>query len=471
MEEVYKYIDRNFDEYVEEVRKFLRQPGIPHTGEGIKESAEMTLGFLKDLGIEDARLVPLKGGNPVAYGKLKSKKLKAKTILLYQHYDVVPVKSEEWTVPPFKAEMLEAKELGLPPERGKIIVARGAYDKKSALRTFLLAVKAMLEVTGDIPVNLIFVIEGEEELGAPHLPQFRDQFLDELKQADSAWFPAMRQDERGKLILNRGYKGYIKFELQVKSGEWGGTLDGRDLWSGDIAMVDAPLWRLVWALNSLVDSNGKILIEGFYDNIRPLTKEEKGEIETMKQDFDEETWKKFFNVKEFQRGLPGKELFVEYVMGPLLNIDGIIAGWTGPGVFTTVPMKAVAKCDVRIVPDQSVDEVYSKMRKHLDKQGFPEVEIIKVGWYEWSRTPITADIYKAAIRAAEKHKVEWISWPSVPASDPSYLWNRPPLNLPTSYAGLGYGERYHRADEYVTVEGIRDNLKYVVTMLNEYAKI
>jgi acetylornithine deacetylase/succinyl-diaminopimelate desuccinylase-like protein len=472
-EKIYEHIDKNFDEHLERVRKNLRIPGVSlteplYTNKEVIRSAEDLLNYIKDLDPAEAELAET-DGYPVVYGKVKSKNPDANTVILYSLYDLMPADEPDWKSPPFAAEILNAEEIGLPPFYGKCIVSRGARNQRGPNMGFINALKSMKEVTGDIPAHVIFAIEGEEELGSPHVSQFRDRYQDKLRKADGCFYPNPSTDYHGRHHVILGYRGIMNIELRVRGGDWGGPAE-RSLFSSEDHMVDAPAWRLLWALNTLRGTDGKILIEGFYDDVRPWTDEEREMVEELKKRFNEEDYKRERGVRRLKGGLPGIKLYESYLMDPRLNINGYSSGYTGPAVKTSFPDRAVVKLDIRLVPNMKVDDIRKKLRRHLDKHGFTEVEIHEGGCYSWVRTSIKADVVQAALRAAEKHGVESICHPLYFGSTPSVVFGGPPLNIPCVSAGLGRMGRPHEANEYITVEGLREFEKYVVTFLYEFAE-
>jgi len=470
---IHAHIDNNFQEHLERTRRNLRIPGVSlteplYTNEEVFKSANDLLNYIKELGPVEAELAET-DGYPVVYGRVNSKNPNAKTVILYSLYDLMPADEPGWKAPPFAAEILDAEEIGLPAFYGKCIVSRGARNQRGPNMGFINALKSIKEVTGDIPVNVIFAVEGEEELASPHLPQFRDRYMDKLKGADGCFYPNPSTDYYGRHHVILGYRGLIALELQVKGGDWGGPAE-RSLFSAEDHMVDAPAWRLVWALNSLRGPDDKIAIEGFYDDVRPWTEEEREMVEKLKKLFDEEVYKRERGVKKLKRGLPGIKLYESYLMDPRLNINGYSSGYTGPAIKTSFPDSAKAKIDIRLVPNMLADDILRKLRRHLDKHGFPEVEIKVQASYGWVRTSIKSEIVQAALRAADRHGVESICHPLYFGSTPSVVFGGPPLNIPCVSAGLGRMGRPHEANEYITVEGLREFEKYVVTFLYEYAK-
>jgi acetylornithine deacetylase/succinyl-diaminopimelate desuccinylase-like protein len=470
---VYRYIDDNFDAHVKATQELLRQPSISLSDLSVVpevvKCGEIIVKLIKNLG-GDAHLVPFKDGNPVVYGELKSKKGMAKTIIAYSLYDVQPVEGEDWTTPPFAAEIVDAKRINLPTEFGRCIVARGARNQKGPIMGLLNSLASTLAVNGDIPVNIIFVFDGEEELGSPHLPEFVGRYIDKLKRAEAVYYINPSQDEEGRHHIYLGCKGCIALELVVEGGDWGGPKE-RSLHSSDDLWIDAPAWQLVEALGTLKNRDGRVLIEGFYDKVRPLTEREKDYVEKLKEIFDDEKTKKIKGIKKWKKGLHVRDLLESFVVDPLINIDGIFSGYSGPGIKTTLPQKAVAKMDIRLVPDMDMEDILKKLRSHLDKKGFTNVQIHFQAGYNWCKTSPDTDIVKATIIASKIHGVESYIWPTYHSSIPGIVFAKPPLGLPVIGAGLGQMGRPHEADEFFTVEGLRLYEKYLVTFLNEYAKL
>lgn len=467
---VFAHIDTHFDDYVREIRRFLAQPGYSHTGEGMEQSAAMALDYIRGLGSVNCRLVET-DGYPVATGMLRSRNSGAKTLIVYSFYDEVPVKAADWTFPAHEGRIVDAEDLGLPTRLGKVMCGRATANQRGPMMAALLAIRSLLDVAGDVPVNLLWVWEGEDEIQSPHLQQYVDKAYDDLDQADGWWCPGFRQDEQGRFVDVRGFKGTLKVELEIAGGPWGGTLNGKDLWSANLPWVDAPYWRMLRALNTLVDEDDRITIAGFWDKIRPITPEERKELDEVRARFDEAETRQSLGIARFRGGKRGVELLERFIMDPMLNVVGIVGGYTGPGIFTTLPMRAVAKLDIRFPPDLRSAEILSLLRAHLDARGFREVEIRRVGGYEWSRTSPDDPLMVAAARAAGIHGFEYFRWPTHAAVNTCSLFNQPPLSLPVSFAGAGHGARWHQPDEYCTIDGLRDAMKYALTFIHEWAAL
>jgi acetylornithine deacetylase/succinyl-diaminopimelate desuccinylase-like protein len=465
---IFEHIDDHFGEHLEATRRLVQQRSISLENDGVRECADMLLGIIQDLGTRRAELVEFKDGFPLVYGELWSKNPKAKTLIVYCLYDVMPVVDETWVTPPFAAEIVEPQQAGLPEFYGPCLIGRGTSNHKGPLMCVINALSSIKAVEGDIPVNVIFAVEGEEEITSPHMEEFRDRYLEELRQADAADVPNPYQDDRGRCQIHLGTKGIVAFELRVRGGEWGGPAE-RALFSTDSIWVDAPAWHLIWALNSLVDANGRVQVEGFYDNIRPLTAAEQEQLDNLKADFDEEATKRRLGIRRFRGGRLGSEYFEAFTTSPVFNIDGYRSGYIGPYIKTMLPDRALAKFDTRLVPDMDKEDIKRKLRAHLNAHGFPHVELHVQGSYNWSKTDLSADIVQAAIAAVQAHNCEPAIWPTAYYAAPMSAFNGPPLNLPCTDAGIGYMGGWHEANEFFAVESMRNFEKWLVTFLYEFA--
>lgn len=467
---IWEHVDAEFDDYVARIQGYLRQPGISTTGEGIRESAEMSRDLLDEIGATDTELVET-AGNPVVFGKLDSGRADAKTLIASSLYDLVPVNPEEWVTPPFAAEIIDtarAQTVGIPAEAGDVIIARGAANQRGPSLAFMLAVDAIRSVTGELPVNLMFSLDGEEEIASPNWKTFLRAKEEELSQADAAFQHGFRTNESGRHLLHCGFKGVSLFELTVQGGDWGGTLDGRDLWAADMVWVHSPIQKLLEAVSAVLGPDGRCQVPGFYDGIRPPTAEEEEIYQRLRNEVDIEAAARSRNIPHFRDYKDPRDLFIELISGPILNIDGLVAGYTE--AFTTVmPMKATAKFDVRIVPDQTMDGFFESLRSYLDGIGLDMVEIHRTGGTEPGKTPPSHPLIQAADVSGRAHGYESEVWPISAAANPLGMYARAPFNLPILFAGLGRSGNYHVPNEWCSVEDIRESMKWVVSFLYEFA--
>ena len=459
-------IEKNFSQYMEEARELVRQPSIASQNIGIHECAEMVAEHIRRLGSSDVRLVEYEEGSPVVYGSVRSKNPKAKTLIIYCLYDVQPPEPlEEWKVEPFGADIVDL------PGFGPSIVGRGITNSKGPLVASFKAIESMQRVMGDIPLNFVFVIEGEEEAGSVNLKRFVNEYAEELSHADGVFLPGTREDENHKPKVLLGNKGMMYFELEVKGGEWGGPCS-TDIHSMNGAWVENPIWRLAWALNSMRSPDGKILVDGFYDDVAPISEVDAKFVEELAKTFDEEMFKEALDVKKFKGTAHGKELLTQFLYSPTMNIPGVYGGYTGAGTKTIVPYRVRIKFDCRLVPNQDPDDILEKILAHLKKHGFEDISVVFAEGTYWSKTDPENDLAEAAIRAMHgSGRKETEVWPLLPGTGPAYLFTIRPLHLPFVAYGLGHGARIHAPNEYLVIEGLKDNIKSDAAVFLEYIQI
>lgn len=480
--QIHQHIDENFDRYMGEVKRYLSLPGVSQTGEGIAESAALTKDMITGLAASEARIVETTG-NPVVLGKTKAKIPDAKTLLLYCFYDVVPVNPADWACDPFDPTVMPAENIGLPKEFGDVLCGRGTTDHRGPYVAALMAMQAMQEIDGGLPVNVIHAIEGEEEIGSGGLRGFVEENAAELDEADAFWFPRTSQEPNdGPMVVHRGYKGQIWLNLTIKGDEWGGNKDAKDIWSANVAWVDAPALRLIRAISTLTDENQRIAIDGLWDHVRPWSDEDKAELEALKQDFDEEATKKALNINKFKAGKCGCDMLSEFIMDPHLNVSlGVWPGLPGEvdytkGVVegtlrTELLMRTHARVDFRLPPDLEPELIEKLLRDHLDARGFHEIEITRArAPYSWSRGNPNDSIFTALREACDAHNIKPHIWPTMASTAPFDLFNRAPLQKPIIIFGAAHGARWHEANEYVSYEGLRQYMKFTVSWLYAWAR-
>ncbi|MFE3003466.1 M20/M25/M40 family metallo-hydrolase, partial [Nocardia sp. NPDC059246] len=452
------------------VRDLLRVPGISTTGEGMAESAEACLAHLKRVA-PDARLVET-GGYPTVYGRSRSSRPDAKTLLIYCLYDETPVDFDQWKSDPFGANIVEAEQLGLDPSMGAVICGRAASNHRGPMLSTILAVEAMQRIGGDLPLNIVWLWEGEEEIGSPNLGNCIKQQHDDIMECDGMWLPAMHQRRPGgSMPLYRGVRGLNLVELECRGGEWGGVRDGRHIWSGWLPFVDAPMMRLIHAVGSLYDADHKLTIDGLAERLDAITAEEREQIKLLEDATDasaEKAMKQVVNVNELRGGRSMQELIPGWVSNPQINIQGFHGGYDGPHFYTMMPQNVSAKIDVRLPGGVSPEQLQELLKTHLHRRGFPEIAVRCHG-YEAQQTDVEDEICQAAIRAAATCGVQTQIWPASNGCAPHAFFGKEPYNLPCSIAGLGHGGNIHAPDEYITVGSIRAHMDFTVNYLHEWA--
>lgn len=452
---VHGHIDENFPSHLEACRAFLRQKSISATGEGLRETARMVGERIAEIGGTFRFCGP--EDFPIVYGRVDVGA--AKTLIVYGMYDVQPAEEEKWSSPPFAAEVRNL------PQLGPCIVARGAVNSKGALAGLFNALKS-IQAADRLPVNLIFTIEGEEEIGSPHFADFIRDHREELKGTGVVDFD-FSEDARKKVSLHLGLKGIVYLDLACRGGKKGGPAES--IHSSASAWVSSPVWRLIQALNTLVDENERILIEGFEEKVAPISPADLELLDRLKSVFDEKAFLREMKAVGFKYPIGGVDLLKKGLYAPIINIDGIHAGYQGKGTKTVLPRSAYAKLDIRFGPDLEPGEVIEKFRRHLDRLGYEDIEAKVRDNYTWSKTEVGEEIVQKLIAAYRMHGREPEVWPMATWAAPYFVFSRN-LQLPVVSGGLGHGGRQHSADEFMTVEGLRDFEKFVVTFLCKMAE-
>lgn len=471
LEQVYEVINSYYDkphdqnEHIGRILKLVRQPSIAGTGEGIEECAQKVMDLLTEIGCTDVHLERYVK-SPVVMGTLKSDEPDAPTIFMYGMYDCQPPEPlDAWSVPPFEGVIKNYAQYG------ECMIARGVANSKAPLVCFLNAVDAIKQVLGSLPVNITFVVEGEEEMGSESMIGWVDKHLDELKASEGVFLNGTRQDEKGRPFTILGNKGVLYLDIEVTGGKWGGPKDV-DLHSMNAAWVSSPVWRLVNALASMRDKDDNILIDGFYDDLQELSPADEALTQRMIDVFDEEMYlKDRLTADKFMKDLHGGEALRNLLWKPTLNIDGIWAGYTGPATKTVLPHKAFAKIDVRLVPPMKASVMLERIQRHLEKFGFDDVKITQRQGTPWSKDDPECLAARACIEAMDHSGYpDGSPWPIFPGTGPAYLFTEKAGVAYVSY-GLGQSGRIHAPDEWMTIKGMRENEMSCAAFLYYLAKL
>ena len=435
-EAIYRHIDANLAQHLAHIQRWLRQPSISAQNVGITEMATMLRDDLRALGFQEAEVVPT-SGHPGVWGYYNANA--PRTLVVYMMYDVQPVE-ENWRVPPFAAELVDT-------EHGQAVMARGATNQKGPERAFLNALSSIIAVDGKLPVNLMVLAEGEEELGSPHYPELVDRYEARLRTADGVFFPFNAQDARGGIAMSMGVKGILYMEIESHGGAWGGPTQA-EIHGSNKVIVDSPTWRLTQALASLTSRDGNtIVVPNYYDGIRPPTDEEQRLVNALAARGGEERIRAAYGIERFIDGLSGRELLVRQFYHPTLNINGMWSGYTGEGVKTILPHRAVAKVDSRLPIGISPDSALARIRRHLNAGGFSDVIIRKLSGYPAAQTSVDAPLVQAAISVYRKYGITPTISPRLAGSAPFYQFTER-LGLPLVFSGMGHGAGAHAPNEY-----------------------
>ena len=391
-------IEKRHDEAVKRLQAWVREPSIAAENRGMNEGCATMMRMLKEAGFESVKKMPT-AGHPGVFATLDAGA--PRTLGIYFMYDVKQVDPAEWSSPPFDAAIVDK------PGLGKVLMARGATNQKGPQATFLAALHAIRGANRKLPVNLVFVGEGEEEIGSPNFPQVvrAPEAQAALKKCASVFMPSAAQDLEGQVTIALGAKGVIECELVSSGARWGRG-PRKDIHSSNKARVDSPAWHLVQALATLVSSDGNDpAIEGFAAKAKPLSAAEKKMIADAASRISEESTKKLLGVDRWIRDVGWQEALEMLASRPTVNIEGLVGGYTGPGGKTILPGKALAKLDLRLVPDMTAAESLAALKAHLAKRGFGDIEVNMTGGYDPTSTPADSAIIRASIAVYRNHGI------------------------------------------------------------------
>ncbi len=445
---VFAYVDKRFDDFVADLADYARVPTISAQAKAFEEGAAATVRLLDRYGVK-ARRMAVPGGPDLVVGTV-IRDPSLPTLALYNHYDVQPVDPlDEWKSDPFRPEMREG-----------VLYGRGVADTKGNTVSQCLAQASIRETMGRLPVNLRLVVEGEEEMGSPHLLPFADAHP-EVFRADAATIEGNDHDERGLPLFYMGSKGILSVELEVRTA-------AVDQHSSIATVVPNAPWRLIHALNTLRGEDGRILVKGFYDGAAKPTKADLAYL--RKNTWDPKDWEATYGTKLLVKGSRRKRL-MEHLYRSTCTIDGVWSGYTGEGHKTVNPAVAHAKVDFRLVPGQRPVAIYKKLLAHLKAKGFSDVRVEKHSVFEPAASPVTSNISKAIIAATKEvygkppNILPWMS-----GSSTTWYFTRvgtPAVGGP----GVGWtGERIHAPNENIRLLDARNAIKTTAAMILNFRR-
>jgi acetylornithine deacetylase/succinyl-diaminopimelate desuccinylase-like protein len=435
--------------------EFLRIPSIstlPERRDDMRRCADFVAAEMRQAGLSRVEVLPT-GGHPVVYGEWVHAPDKP-TILVYGHYDVQPVDPiEKWDTPPFE-----------PTIRDGQIFARGAADDKGQVYIHLKAVETYLSVAGHLPINVKFLIEGEEEIGSEHLDSFISTNRDLLR-ADLAVISDTDMFARGQPSMVYGLRGltYLQVDLDGPSS---------DLHSGVFGgAVANPAQVLAAIIASLKDDDGRVTVPGFYDDVRPLTADEREAYALLP--FDEEAYRADLGVQRLH-GEPGYTTLERLSARPTLDVNGMWSGFTGEGAKTVLPSRASAKISCRLVPDQSPDKIYSLLEGRLRELCPPTVTMTITNLHGARPviTPLDHPAVRAASRALERAFGKKPLFTREGGSIPVVATFEDLLGIPTVLLGFALPDAHmHAPNERFDVENFHLGIRTVAFLLEELAEV
>lgn len=450
LENVFARIDETFDIHLETIRTYLRQPSVSGTGEGVAACADMTASLIESAG-GTAEVVPT-GGHPAVLGRIEGD---GPTLLRYGMFDVQPADEPDWVTPPFSADIRDH------PGIGPCVFARGAANSKACLAAFLLSAGVVREVT-DLPTSVVLMLDGEEELGSPHLRGVVDDHRDFLK-ADAAFDLDLGALANGTTSVYLGVKGILSWKLTCRGGDWGGPVDAAHHSSSGVVLA-SPAWSLVRALSTLVDSDERPLVSGLDARIPP---EDEPLLAALIDAWDFATeMAGAGGARAFKTDDP--ETAVKAMLySPALNINGLSAGYADGGK-TIIPHVAEAVLDLRVPYGCDMDAIDREVRERIASVA-PEVEVVEDERCLPAKTRSDSAVAHALIRSHADAGRPPEVWPTAPWWAPYYLFEQV-LGLPFATGGAGYSAGAHAANEHASVAGIKEHMKQCAAFLFRFAE-
>jgi len=430
---------------IKRLQDWIALPSIAAENRNYPQGPEYMAQLARDAGFTGVRIMPT-SGKPGVFGRIDAGA--RTTVGIYFMYDVKQFVPEEWSSPPLEGRLVQREGLGT------VCMGRGAVNQKGPENSLLSALMAFKAAGCALPVNLVLVCEGEEEIGSPHFGEVvrSPEVLAELKKCIGVFMPEAGQDRDGGVTVSLGAKGVVELEL-VSTGEKWGRGPKHDVHSSLEASVDSPTWHLVQALNSLIKPDGHTpAVEGFFDKARPLSDEQKKMIADYVARTSEATAKKALGVEHWLHDADWLESRMLLESQPTINIEGLVAGYTGPGGKTVLPHRAVAKIDMRLVPDMTADDTLAKLKAHLARHGFGDIEVNMSGGYDPNSTDQGSRLIQTQLATYRKLSADPQLWPRSAGSWPGYLFTTAPLSLPAGHFGMGHGTGAHAPDEYYLIE-------------------
>lgn len=437
-------VAKRHDESVARLKDWIALPSIAAEDLNSREGAEYMARLAREAGFQKVEILDTDGKSGV-FATLDAGA--DRTVGLYFMYDVKQYDPAEWSSPPLEARIVDM------PGIGKAMMGRGAVNQKGPQSALLAALHAIRGARRSMPVNLVLVAEGEEEIGSPHIGQLvhRPEVEAALRRTVGVFMPSASQDLDGNVTVSLGAKGVVELEL-IASGEKWGRGPGKDIHSSLKAMVDSPAWRLVKALDTLVSKDGNtITIEG-YPQAPAISAEEKAMVAAAMKVRSEEKARKLYGVSHWIDDLSWQAANERLISQPTVNIEGLVGGYTGPGGKTVLPHRAVAKIDMRLVPGMRKDDAVAALKSHLAKRGFGDVEVLVSGGYDPTSTKADARLIQAQVDLLSRSGLKPLMWPRNAGSYPGFVFTSAPLNLASGHFGLGHGGGAHAPDEYYVIE-------------------
>lgn len=446
VEKIMKYINREKNKYLSWLEKVCNQPSVSAQGRGMKEMFLILKELFEHVGAETEKIET--PGYPVLLAKFQGES--DKTMAFYNHYDVQPEDPlDEWITNPFKTTYIDDK-----------IFARGIADNKGNIIARLAAIDAYLQTYGKLPIGIKFIIEGEEEIGSPHLEILADKYTEKIKADAILWEGGVREYQNKRLHIGLGVKGIAYVELIARGAK-------HDLHSSEAAIIENPAWELIWALSTIKSRDDRVMIDGFYEGINPLSEQSQKYIEYL--EYNEEYTKSNYGIDQFIHDVSGYELKKRLIAEPTCTICGIESGYTGPGTKTILPSKATAKLDFRLVPGQTPERIVKLLKKHLDKHGFRKIDVRSLNHLHPYHTDPNHPFVKLVLNSVDDvYEEPPIIYSNLAGSSPMHkLLSKSPM--PAVQVGVANtNSNFHAPNENIRMDDFLKGIELIATIIQNF---
>lgn len=412
-------------------RQFIQ---ASHTGPGMRETAQLIADGLRGLGCQTVEAFETPG-NPILFAELNAGANAA--LIVYLMYDTAPVLDPDaWAHPPFAGDITT-----LPI--GRAMIGRGALARRGPMMAFLDVVQAIKDAGLSLPLNLLFVVEGDENIGSPHLPDFYRAYRQRLTSAAGTLFPAAAQAKDGGVVIHLGAKGMAGFELTCDGSRWGRGPGRSDLHWAHGAWVDSPMWRLTHAMATLATVDGsRVSVDGFYDDVIPISAEEARMVQGLP--FNEERQKAELGISQFAMDATGSAAMQRYLYEPTMVFEGI---WGSVPPIPRLYKRAIARVNLRLVWNQTAEGVQGKIKAHLARRGFGDIAVEPRYAVSPSKVNPNDPIVQTATAIYRAYGIQPQFWPSQPRTPPVAVFERPYVMF-----GIGHGGNQADKDEYLLLD-------------------
>jgi acetylornithine deacetylase/succinyl-diaminopimelate desuccinylase-like protein len=450
MQDIYQHIEDHIDEHIATLFRLVSQPSISAQRLGFDKAPGLVKEIFESVGL-DTEIVPVPNdGLQSVYGTAQGKRAD-RTLLFYTHYDVQPVDPLDlWESDPFK-----------PERRGDRLYGRGMSDDKGNIIARIAAIRAFNDLRGGLPCNLKFFAEGEEESGSINLPDLIAQRGQDFA-ADACIWEGGGRDANNDPFVYLGLKGVLTVELSIKRLSV-------DAHSSLATVLPSAAWRLLDALRTIKGDGDLVLIDGFYDDVTPLSDTEEAAIAALPDETEE--LRQIYGVRDFVNEVSGDALIRKKYLTPTANIAGLTSGYQGAGFKTVLPAAAIAKMDFRLVPEMRPGDIFNKLRRHLDRHGYSDIDVKLIGGVNPYRTSMDAPwVTLVAETAEEIYGRKPVMTPNMAGTGPMYDFGKT-VGMPIATSGIDHpAHNIHAPNENITIDDFLLGAKQAALIIQRFAE-